>query len=71
MSCVKVRAESVVGIIGTSSASDAPKMLSETSDMLGAQSRMMYAYSSASGRSRLANRRVGRFVLSSARSRWR
>ena len=42
-SCSSVRDESVAGMIGTSSASAASNTLSETSEMLGGQSRNVYS----------------------------
>ena len=49
-SCSSMRAESGVGSNGTTSASAACMTFSETSDMLGGQSRIRLAYFACSGR---------------------
>ena len=45
-----MREDNVAGMIGTSSASAASNTLSDTSEMLGGQSRKMYSYSLAQRR---------------------
>jgi hypothetical protein len=52
-----VRTDSVVGISGTSRVPAACMTFSETSEMLGGQSRKTVSYSAASGSSRSAIRR--------------
>ena len=54
-----VRTDSVVGISGTSSTSAACMTFSETSEMLGGQSRNTWSYSAASGLSSWPSLRVG------------
>ena len=63
-----MREESVAGTIGTSTTSAASNTLSDTSEMLGGQSRNTQSYSSSSGLSTRASRRVGFLKRSSARS---
>jgi hypothetical protein len=63
-----VRTDSVVGISGTSSTSAACMTFSETSEMLGGQSRNTWSYSAAIGLSSWASLRVG-FLSAPPRSR--
>ena len=71
MSWSRVRSDSVVGMVGTISASAAPNTLSLVSVIPGGQSRSATSYRSAIGSRSAARRRVGCFVSSRARSRWR
>ena len=66
-----MRDESVAGMIGTSSASATSKTFSDTSEMLGGQSRNVYSYSPSSGARTLRSRLVGFLASPSARSMWR
>ena len=67
----RVRTDRVVGMSGISSVSAACSTLSDSSEMLGGQSRKITSYSAASGSSRRASLRVGFLVASSMRSRFR
>ena len=67
----RVRIDSVVGISGTTSMSAACSTLSDSSEMLGGQSRKITSYSARSGISSLRSLRVGFLALSRIRSRFR